>query len=112
MAEPLTPEEAAALLRIIEDQKAEIARLRSEQSLYDVLREIAIDPAVPPHVRLKAAEAGVSYERPKLSASVSVFGGVHGIGAALDRANKKFQSDAVERFAARGMRVIEGDEPA
>jgi len=26
---------------------------------------------VPPHVRLKAAEAGVQYERPKLAANVS-----------------------------------------
>jgi hypothetical protein len=33
--------------------------------------EIACDPNVPPHVRLKAAEAGVQYERPKLSANVS-----------------------------------------
>ena len=48
---------------------AEIARLRSEQTLLGVLREIATDPAVPPHIRLKAAEAGVAYETPKLSAS-------------------------------------------
>ena len=33
--------------------------------------EIACDSSVPPHVRLKAAEAGVQYERPKLSANVS-----------------------------------------
>jgi hypothetical protein len=98
MANALTPEEVAALLQLIEDQKAEIARLRSEQSLYDVLREIAIDPAVPPHVRLKAAEAGVQFERPKLSATVAMFGG---IGDRLD-ARKR------ER-----LRVIESEpEPA
>src|SRR5438067_4531134 len=100
MAEPLTAEEVAVLVKMIEDQKAEIARLRSGQTLYEVLREIAIDPAVPPHVRLKAAEAGVAYERPRLSASVSVFGEMSGIGARLDRFNQQRK----ER-----LRVVEGE---
>jgi hypothetical protein len=109
MAEPLTPEEVGHLVRVIEDQKAEIVRLRSEQSLYDVLREIAIDPEVPPHVRLKAAEAGVAYERPKLSASVSMVGGL-GIGARLEAFNQA--NRARDRARERGMRVIEGASDA
>ena len=107
MAEALTAEEVAELVRVIENQKAEIARLRSEQSLFDVLREIAIDPACPHHVRLKAAEAGVIYERPKLSATVAMFGGIEGIGARLDRLNRRDTAAVLER---RGMRVIEGDD--
>jgi hypothetical protein len=106
MSEPLTAEEVAVLVKMIEDQKAEIARLRSGQTLYEVLREIAIDPAVPAHVRLKAAEAGVAYERPRLSASVSMVGEM-GIGAKLDFFNRQRQA------RERGLTVVEGGpEPA
>lgn len=63
---PLTLEEQAALARRLVESKQEIARLRSEQSLLGVLRELACDPACPPHIRLKAAEAGVQFETPKL----------------------------------------------
>jgi hypothetical protein len=86
MPEPLTPQEVAVLVDLIQDQKAEIARLRSEQSLLGVLREIAIDPAMPPHIRLKAAEAGVAYETPKLSASINSHSWTHGIAGRLDAA--------------------------
>jgi len=99
MPEPLTPEEVGVLLRIIEDQKEEIARLRSQQSLLGVLRELAMDPAVPPHLRLKAAEAGVSYETPKLSATMLGVGNARNWGEQLDAAKARR-----DRF-----RVIEGD---
>jgi hypothetical protein len=93
MLEPLTPDEVAVLLKLIEDQKAEIARLRSNQSLLDVLREIAIDPAVPPHLRLKAAEAGVQYEVPRLSASISQSFGFRGIGERMHEARKRREAE-------------------
>jgi hypothetical protein len=115
MAEALTADEVAELVHVIEmqkaeieEQRAEIARLRSQQSLYDVLREVALDPAVPAHLRVKAAEVGVMYERPRLSASVSMVGGL-GIGDRLDRLNGR--GDALDRLNKRGMRVIDGDEP-
>src|SRR6266446_1774419 len=92
MAEPLTPEEVAVLVDMIKSQRAEIARLRSNQTLLGVLREIAIDPAVPPHIRLKAAEAGVAYETHKLSASINQSFAV-GIGDRLDRVTSRRRDD-------------------
>ena len=100
MAEPLTPQEVAALLQHIEDLKAENARLRSQQPLLGVLRELAIDPAVPPHIRLKAAEAGVQYEQPKLSATLTHFSG-SGIGA-------RFDAKAARKRELDHLKVIEG----
>ena len=97
MAEPLTPAEVQVLVDVIKEQRAEIARLRSNQPLLGVLREIAIDPSVPPHIRLKAAEVGVGYETPKLSATVNHNTNLN-IGDRLDR--------------HRGLRVIEGDPAA
>jgi hypothetical protein len=101
--EPLTPEEVAVLVNVIEDQRKEIARLRSEQTLLGVLREIATDPAVPPHIRLKAAEAGVAYETPKLSASFTH--NTVGIADRLDAFNSRRKAEA------RGLRVIDAAEP-
>ena len=97
--EPLTPEEVQILVNHIEELRAENARLRSQQSLLGVLRELAMDPAVPPHLRLKAAEAGVSYETPKLSATMLGVGNARNWGEQLDAAKARR-----ERF-----RVIEGD---
>jgi hypothetical protein len=69
--QPLSRDEIAKLVEICQRLKAENAVLRSQATCYDTLREIACDPAVPPHIRLKAAEAGVGYERPKLSANMT-----------------------------------------
>jgi len=100
-------------LREVRKLREEIAQLRAPiRSSLEVLQRMAngLDPF--DIGRFKCAMATLPHEVPKLSASVSVLGGVHGIGAALDRANGKFRSDRIERFATRGLRVIEGDEPA
>jgi hypothetical protein len=95
--EPLTPEEVGVLVKMIKDQREEIARLRSKQSLLAVLREIALDPSVPPHVRLKAAEVGVGYETPKLTANISAGLQLSGIGNRLD---------ALTKAQERGLRLV------
>jgi len=104
MAEPLPPAEVRVLLDTIRDQKAEIERLRSNQSLLGVLREIALDPSVPPHLRLKAAEVGVSHETPKLSATVGITGHLGGIGEQLDAAARR------RRLVDSGLRVVDPSE--
>ena len=90
-------------IKTLEGQVTELAsdnaRLRSQQSLLGVLRELAMDPAVPPHLRLKAAEAGVSYETPRLSATMLGVGNARNWGDQLDAAKARR-----DRF-----RVIEGD---
>ena len=118
MSEPLTPAEVQVLVDTIREQRAEIARLRSNQPLLGVLREIALDPSVPPHVRLKAAEVGVGYETPKLTANVSHNTNMN-FGTTLIRRNQENKEnpelaqqrrlDALLRIEARGLRVVEGE---
>jgi hypothetical protein len=110
----LTNEEIGRLVDMIESQRAEIARLRSNQSLLDVLREIARDPAVPPHLRLKAAEVGVSHETPKLtetrSMSLVAYDSQDGLAARLERARQRMKRVEADPTACMN-RVIE-PEPA
>ena len=106
MSEPLTPAEVAVLVDTIREQRAEIARLRTNQPLLEVLREIALDPSVPHNVRLKAAEVGVGYETPKLSATVAMTGSMENFGDRLDRANARVRQQRIE---ASGLHVVEGE---
>jgi hypothetical protein len=101
----------------IREQAAEIERLRSQlsiarsqQPLLSVLRELAIDPTVPPHVRLKAAEAGVQYETPKLSATWGIVTPGGGIGDRMDAAQRV--EAAKRRLAALDLKVIDGEASA
>jgi hypothetical protein len=68
----------------------ELTKMREGEprSAYEVLQMIANDPTQPVGTRLRAAEAIVGFERPKLSASVNknITGG---IGAQLDRLNQE-----------------------
>jgi hypothetical protein len=105
MPEPLTPEEVGILVQHIRDLRAENERLRSDQPLLSVLRELALDPTVPAHVRLRAAEAGVQYETPKLSASVSQIGiSRMNIGERMDEAHRRLRE-----AEQRGLRIVEND---
>jgi len=65
----------------------ELTKVRKGQprSAFDVLLLLANDPNQPPNVRLRAAEAIVQFERPKLSATVNTNRNVS-IGARLDLA--------------------------
>ena len=116
MAEPLTPAEVAVLVDTIREQRAEIARLRSTQPLLGVLREIALDPSAPPHVRLKAAEVGVGYETPKLSATISHNTNVDIGGRLLRqtalRVEEREERERRQQMEALSLRVIEGDPAA
>ena len=61
------------------------------QDAMAILLAIANDPAQPASVRLRAAEACVGYERPKLSSSVQRNENVYSIGDELDAARKRLQ---------------------
>ena len=56
-----------------------------------ILLQIANDPTQPAATRLRAAEACVGYERPRLSSSVNENRNVISIGEELDRARKRIQ---------------------
>jgi hypothetical protein len=101
----LTTAEIGRLVDIIEEQRAEIARLRSGQTLLDVLREIARDPAVPPHIRLKAAEVGVGHETPRLTAAVTV--NEHHLGYASRLEQARIDAAMNKRRRELGLTVIE-----
>jgi hypothetical protein len=107
-AAPLTVDEVAALVRMIEDLRAENARLRSTQSLLGVLREISVDPNVPVHLRLKAAEVGVSHETPKLTQSVQALftSSDDSIAARLKRGLER--AERARQAEALGWKTIEG----
>jgi len=107
-AEPLTPDEVAELLRIIEEQRTEIARLRSNapvRSSLEVFQRMAngLDPF--DIGRFKCAMAALPHETPKLSASVSMTGNL-GIAERLDQFNR---DRARQKADERGLRVIEAE---
>jgi hypothetical protein len=120
MSEPkldreLTFDEQCLLARQIKRLKEENARLRSNQSLLDVLREIARDPAVPPHLRLRAAEAGVSHETPRLTQtqnlSLVTWDSQDGLAARLERARARMKLAEADPSACMN-RVIEPERAA
>lgn len=61
------------------------------QDAYTILLQIANDPNQPAATRLRAAEACVGYERPRLSSSINENRNVISIGEELDRARKRLQ---------------------
>jgi len=61
------------------------------QDAMAILLQIANDPTQPAATRLRAAEACVGYERPRLSSSVNENRNVISIGEELDRARKRIQ---------------------
>ena len=61
------------------------------QDAMAILLQIANDPSQPAATRLRAAEACVGYERPRLSSSVNENRNVISIGEELDRARKRLQ---------------------
>lgn len=99
----------------IKKLEAEIARLEDEverlrtpcRSSLEVLQRMAngIEPF--DAGRYKAAVAALPHEVPKLTASVSMVGGL-GIGRELDRLNGR-RGDSLDRLNKRGMRVIDGE---
>jgi hypothetical protein len=70
---------------------AELEKLREGQpnSAYEVLRMFANDPAQPAPLRLRAAEACVQYERPKLTASYNQNRTVSDIGSRMEAAKQR-----------------------
>jgi hypothetical protein len=100
-------------LRECKRLREELAQLRAPiRPSLEVLQRMAngIDPF--DIGRFKCAMAALPHEAPKLTASVSVFGGIEGIGSRLDRLNRRDGGEALERLNQRGMRVIDGNEPA
>jgi len=61
------------------------------QDAMAVLQAIANDPAQDVNVRLRAAEAALGYQQPKLSSSINRNENVVSIGEELDRARKRIQ---------------------
>jgi hypothetical protein len=69
----------------------ELEKLRAgqPQSAYEVLLMFANDPAQDVKLRMRAAEACVQYERPKLSATIQQIHTDSGIAARMEAANKR-----------------------
>ena len=51
----------------IAELEAEVARLRSAAGAHDVLKEIYLDPDAPQGNRIKAAQAALNVEKPRLA---------------------------------------------
>src|SRR5215469_11001165 len=71
----------------------EIEKLRAgrPQSAFEVLTMLANDPGQPAQLRLRAAEACVQFERPKLVATFNQNQNVSGIGERMDAARKRLE---------------------
>jgi len=69
----------------------EVSKLREGQprSAYEILLLLANDPTQPVNVRLRAAEACVQYERPKLTANFNANQNVNDIGTRLEAARAR-----------------------
>jgi len=73
---------------------------------YEVLLQQANDPRVQPHLRQRAAEAAVPYERPKLSATVQRISVDHdGIAGQLERARRRLALANGEDAAAQDYEI-------
>jgi len=72
----------------------ELTTVRDGQprSAYEVLLLLANDPTQPASTRLRAAEACIGFERPKLSATMSHNTNVTDIGGKLDEARRRIAS--------------------
>jgi hypothetical protein len=76
--------------------RSELEKVRDGQprSAFEVLLMLANDPTQPPATRLRAAEACIAFERPKLSATTALNKNVNlDIGGRLDR----LASEGLER---------------